>query len=340
MEQLDIPLKTIFKVFITGFVFYILFLAREVLIWTFFALIISLLLDPAINFLRWMRFPKMVAVILVYLSIFGLLGFVIYLVAPVFALEIQQLLMQVPNYFERINPVLKELGVNVARDFDSFSTAFIEGLKESSNSIFRAITVFFGGLASALTIFTLAFFISLEDRAVERSLSLLVPRKYQEYSMRLFEKVQFQVSGWFGARIIACFFVWITSFTVFFLLDVKYAFILSLISGLLNFVPFIGPTITAVLVFVSVGTFQSWIVALYVIIFLTVIQEIENKFVTPFLMKKFVDLPPVLVLLSILIGGTVFGFLGAIFLGPIAGIAYEFTKEFLEKKRKRELEDS
>ena len=55
-------------------------------------------------------------------------------------------------------------------------------------------------------------------------------------------------------------------------------------------------------------------------------------------MKKFLDLPPVLVLISLLVGGTIFGILGMIFVVPVFGIVYEFLKEFLEKKREKEVD--
>ncbi len=334
MEQtLDISWQTITKIFIAGFVLYILFLARDIVVWFFFALIISLLLDPAINFLRRLRFPKILAVILVYALIFGLLGLIIYLMAPVFIFEINQFAQNIPDYFQKLSPILEGLGIDVAKNFQDLTANLISGLQESSGSIVRAISVFFGGIASTILIFAFAFYISLEDKGLEKVLSLLAPKKYEEYISTIFARAQFRVSGWFGARILACIFVGILSFIVFFLLDVKYAFTLALISGVLNFIPFIGPLITGILAFLFVGVSNSWVLAVYIIIALYIIQATENTFITPLLMKKFLDLPPILVLISILVGGTIFGILGMIFVVPVFGIIYEFLKEFLEKRR-------
>ncbi len=339
MEQtLDISFQTIIKIFVAGFVFYILFLARDIVVWFFFALIISILLDPAINFLRWLRLPKIISVILVYLSIFGILGFLIYLTAPVFIFEINQLYQNIPDYFEKLNPIFKDLGVNIAQNFEDFTSTLVSGLQKSSVSVVKAISVFFGGITSTIFIFTLAFFISLEEKGMERMLSLLAPKKHEDYVLALFERVQFKVAGWFGARILACLFVGIVSLAVFLLLGIKYSFTLALISGVLTFVPFVGPLVTALLAVLFVGASNSWLVAAYVVVALTVIQEVENKFLSPLLMKKFINLPPVLVLLSLLVGGTMFGVLGMIFVVPVFGIIYEFLKEFLEKKRQEPAE--
>ena len=73
--------------------------------------------------------------------------------------------------------------------------------------------------------------------------------------------------------------------------------------------------------------------ALYITIACFAIQEIENKIISPLLMKKFINIPPVLVLVSLLVGTELFGLLGAIFSVPIFGIIYEFVKEFLEKRK-------
>ncbi len=338
MEQtLDISWQTITKIFIAGFIFYILFLARDIVVWFFFALIISLLLDPAINFLRRLHFPKILAVVLIYVSIFGLLGLTIYLMAPIFIFEINQFYQNIPDYFQKLSPILESLGIDVVQNFQDLTINLISGLKESSSSIIKAISVFFGGIASTILIFAFAFYISLENKGVEKVLALLAPKKYEDYISTIFERAQFRVSGWFGARILACIFVGVLSFIIFFLLDVKYAFTLALISGLLNFVPFIGPLITGILAFLFVGVSNSWILAVYIIIALYIIQATENTFITPLLMKKFLDLPPVLVLMSLLIGGTIFGILGMIFVVPVFGIIYEFLKEFLERRREEEV---
>jgi len=334
MNNLDVSWKTIIKIFVAGFVLYVVFLARDIVLWFFFALIISILLEPAINFLRWFRLPKIIAISLVYLSVFGLLGLLIYLTAPVFILELKQFSQFIPEYFAKISPVLRQFGVNIAESFDSLTDVLIKGLDQGSRGVINAIVSFFGGVASAFFILVLAFFISMEEKGMEKFLVLITPKRYEEKVITLFSRAQRKVSGWFGARVLACIFVGASSFIVFYIFGVKYAFLMALVAGVLNFVPYIGPWATAVIlaVFVSVSS-NSWISALYVLLAFLVIQLIENSILTPMLMKKMIDLPPVLVLLALLFGAQVLGLLGAIFAVPIFGIVYEFTKEFLERRR-------
>ncbi len=336
---LDISWEAIIKFFIASFIFYVVYLARDIVIWFFFALVISILLQPAVNFLRRIYIPKIIAIILVYLSIFGFLGLLIYLTAPIFIYEIRQFLQFLPDYFDKISPILKQFGFDVAEGLGEVTSILTSNLEKSSKSVIGALLAFFGGIASTAFILTLAFFLSLEERGVERILILLCPKKYEESIVTLFKRAQSKVAGWFGVRILACLFVGVASFIVFYVFDIKYAFILALLSGILNFVPYVGPLITsALLVIFIMVSFRSWLKVIHVLAAVIIIQEIENKLLTPILMKKMIDIPPALVLMALLVGSQIFGFLGTIFAVPVFGIIYEFLKEFLEKRKEDEMQ--
>lgn len=337
-QVLDISWDMIWKIFLVILAFYFIYLTKEIALWFFFALAISVLLDPAINFLKKLWMPKIIAILLVYLSIFGVLGVLLYLIAPVFTLELKQLSQHLPSYLVQISPFLQQIGVDTAQTFDNLTQFLIDSLTRSSKGVISAITVFLGGVASTVFILTAAFFLSLEENAFEKFLKLVLPKKFEENIVTLFEKAQRKISGWFAARIISCAFVGTASFIVFYIFGVKYALILALISGILNFIPYIGPWLTMILLVVLISVSSgSWLVMLYILISIIIIQEIDNKLLTPILMKKMVDVPPVLVLISLLVGAKLFGFLGTIFIVPVFGIIYEFIKEFLEKRREEEV---
>ncbi|MGD0576556.1 MAG: AI-2E family transporter [Candidatus Staskawiczbacteria bacterium] len=333
-NTLDISWGTIVKIFVAIFIFYIIYLAREIALWFLFALAISILLDPAINALKKIKIPRIVAILIIYLGIFGILGLLIYISAPLFISELKQFSQYLPNYFTQISPVLNQFGITTAQNFNDFIKSYISGSEESSEGIIAALMAFFGGVSSAAFILTMAFFLSLEEKGVEKVLLLCSPPKYEEYIKTIFERVQTRVAGWFGARLLACLFVGIGSYIIFFLFGVKYAFILALISGFLNFIPYIGQWITDIflIIFIAISS-GSWMAVIYVLVALIIIQEIENKLLTPLLMKKMTNIPPVLVLVSLLLGAKIFGFLGMIFAVPVFGIIYEFMKEFLEKRK-------
>jgi len=337
-QVLDISWSAIGKIFIAGLIAYIIYLSKEIALWFFFGLAISVLLEPAINFLRKFWLPKILAIVLIYFSIFGALGVLIYLTAPIFISEIRQFSQYLPDYLSQINPILEKMGINAVDSFNDITKFLVGGLKQSSEGVVSALVAFFGGVSSTVVILAIAFFLSLEEKGTEKFLKLVLPKKYEDRISVFFEMAQSKVAGWFGARILACFFVGAASFIVFYIFGIKYAFMLALIAGALNFIPYIGPLITGILlvIFVAVSS-GSWITVFYLLLAIMAVQAIENNLITPLLMKKLIALPPVLVLISLLVGSKMFGFLGIIFAVPVFGIIYEFLKELLEKRREESI---
>ena len=302
------------------------------MVWFIFAIIISVLFEPAIIFLQKLKIPRVLSVIFVYVAVFGVLGSLIYLSAPMFISEIQQFSQLFLQYFEKISPPLRELGIEAFESMESFTQALGTMLQKASSDILSAVSIFFGGIGSTIFIFTLALFISLEEKGVERGIGLLFPKKYEIYILSLWEKSQNKVSGWFGARVLTCLFVGVAFFVTLYLFNVRYAASLAFLAGILNFIPLIGPVIIGVLAFIFIAL-DSWLKAIFVLIAFILIQQVENNILSPILTKKFVGLPPILVILSLTIGGKLLGILGAVLAIPLAGILYEFLRDYLKKRR-------
>jgi len=333
-QTLSISWESIIKIFIAIVILYFIYLGKEIFLWFLFGLAVSVLLEPAIIFLRRFKIPKIVAIILVYFSIFGALGLLIYLTAPMFISELKQLSKYLPTYFNQISPLLQGVGIDASESFSSLTSFLINNLQEGSRGILNAIMAFFGGVSSTIFILAIAFFLSLEERGLERFLVLVSPKKYEQQISSFFIMAQDKVAGWFGARILACLYVGVGSFIVFYIFGIKYALILAVIAGFLNFVPYIGPLFTALIVALFViASSGTWVTVLFILVAITAVQATENLILTPLLMKKLINIPPVLVLISLVVGAKFFGFLGAIFAVPVAGIVYEFVKETLNKKK-------
>lgn len=332
---LDISLGTIFKIAFIALLFYIIYLIRDILILSIFALIISILFNPIIDFLQRKRIPRVLAVIFVYIGIFGLISLLIYSLASLFFVEIQKFSQGLPEYFETISPPLKSLGVEAFEDIESFIGLLNKSVETIAASFLGAVSAIFGGIFATIYIVTVAIFLSLEEKGVEKSLSLLFPKKYETYVLHLWARCQRKVSGWFLSRILASIFVGGVVYVAFLILNVKYPLTLGLLAGVLNFIPIIGPIVTGILIFVIISL-DSTLRAIFALVAFTLVQQIENNILTPLLTKRFVALSPVIVLISLVIGGKLLGILGAIFAIPLAGILSEFLKDFLAKKKEEE----
>ncbi|MFH1582286.1 MAG: AI-2E family transporter [bacterium] len=333
-KVLDISWGTILKIALALVIFYIIYLIKDILIWFIFALIISVLFNPAIKFLQKFRIPRVLAVILIYIGFFGILGLAIYWTIPMFIGEIQQFSQFFPQYFEKLAPSLKGLGIEAFDSMESFTLTLGTILQKASSDILSALALFFGSIGSTIFILAIALFLSLEEKGMEKVIGLLSPKRMEGFILSLWERSQTKVAAWFGSRILTSAFVAIAVFITLHLFDVKYAATLALLSGIFDFIPVIGPLIIGALIFIFVAL-DSWLKAIFVLIAFFLIQQIEGNILSPILTKKFVGLPPVLVLISLSIGAQLLGILGAILAIPLAGILYEFLRDFL-KKRKEE----
>jgi predicted PurR-regulated permease PerM len=335
---LDISWGTILKIGIAFLVFYFLYLIRDILIWFIFALIISILFNPAIDFLQKRKVPRGISTIFIYIFAFGILGLLIYFTTPVFISEIRQFTQLFPQYFEKFSPPLKELGVETFESFEVFTKSFQEWLVRASASIFSAISAIFGGIFATLTIFILAIFLSLEEKGVEKTIIIFTPKESQGYILNLWQSCQQKVAGWFGTRILACIFVGLCTYLALYLFKIDYPLALATFAGVTNIIPIAGPIIAGIII-VILAALDSLAKAFFVLIVFILIQQIEGNILTPILTKKFIGLPPVVVLISLMVGGKLWGILGAILVIPLAGIIYEFLKDFLQKRKSSEIRE-
>jgi len=333
-KTLDISWGSIFKIAVTALAFYLLFLLRNILVWVLFALIISILFNPAIVFLKNKGLSRGAAVALIYILFFGILGFSVYAIAPAFVSEIQQIIRVFPEYFEEIAPPLRGLGIEAFANFEIFALALEDWLVAASDNIFATLGAIFGGIFTFFTIFTLALFISLEGKGFERTLTVFTPQKYDALVLTLWEKTQRKVTGWFVVRILASVFVGIMTLIVLYVLNVDYKISLAFFAGLTNFIPIIGPVIAAVVIGLVV-LLDSWLKALFIVLAFIIIQQIEY-ILTPILSRKFVGMSPILVLIALLVGGSLWGILGAVLAIPVLGTLFEFLRDFFKKKKEVE----
>ena len=335
MEQknvLDVSWETIFKTSIAIVSLYIIYLIKNVLIWFLFALIISVMLEPLFEFFQKRKIPRVISVVIVYLLIFGLISFLIYLSVPLFVSEIDQFSQIFPQYFEKIAPPLRSLGVQAFQNIENFIDFLSKNLQSIATNVFKAASAIFGGILSTLFVFSLALFLSLEEKPIEKSLILLFPKKYEAYILDLWHRCRNRVSGWFLARVVGSVFVGIFVYISLFILKTKYSFTFSLLAAVFDFVPVIGPIFVGFLIFLVV-VLESAVRAIFVLIIFVLIHQIEGNIIFPLLTKRFVDLSPVLVILSLTIGGILWGIWGAILAIPLFGMLYEFLGDLLKKRR-------
>lgn len=329
---LDITWSTILKISIAGLTLYVIFLVKDILIWVLFGFIISILFDPLIDLLQRLRIPRVVSVIGVYLFIFGFIALSIFATAPFFFNEIDRFSQLIPQYFNTVASPLEGLGIEAFSDAQTFLNTIGRNIEGLGSSVFSALFAIFGGLFSTVFVISIAIFLSIEEKWMERSIRLLFPKRQEALALSVWERSQRKVSGWFLARVLSSIFVGVATYFALLVLNVQYPVSLAMFSGVLNFIPIVGPLFAGALI-VLVVSLDSVLRAVFVAISFILIQQIEGNILTPILTKRFIGLPPSIVLISLAIGGQLWGIMGAILAVPLAGIFFEFLRDFLEKRK-------
>ncbi len=334
---LDISWGSIVKIFVAVLGLYMFFLVKDILLWLIFGMVISILFNPIIEFFVALRVPRVVAAVGIYLASFGLLALMIYAMAPFFTIELQRFSERFPEYFNSISPPLKDLGLVAFSDVQGLVDVLNKNAEAIASGVLNGLFAVLGGIVSTIFVLSMALFVSLEERTIERGISFLFPKRYEALAFNIWRKSQKRVSGWFLSRIISSLFVGLLTYFTLLIFDVRYPVSLSVIAGVTNFVPIVGPLIAGLLIAVVVGL-DSPLRALFMVGAFTLIQQIENNVLTPLLSRRFVGLHPVLVLISLAIGGRLWGMMGAFLAVPLVGILFEFLHDFTERKKKTEEE--
>jgi len=330
--NLDISWSFIFKIVLTIFVVYFLYIIKTILVYVLFGLIVSILLGPAIDFLHKLKLHRTLATFLVYISVFGFIGLMIYSVSPIFISEIQHFSQNFQMYFDKVSPLLSGLGFDVFQSTETFTAAIRDWLIGASASIISSVASIFGGILLTLTVFTIAIFFSLEEKGIEKFIVLLFPKKYESTMLDAWKKTQRKISAWFGARFLSMLLVGILVAFICMILGIRYPILFGILAAAADIVPFIGPIVSGSIVTLFALS-QSVQTAIIIAVAFVIIHSFEANIIMPILSVKLINLPAVLVIISLLIGETLWGPIGAILAIPLFGIFYDFTVDYLQRNK-------
>lgn len=290
------------------------------------ALLISLALVPVIQKLESKKLSRGLATVFVYVVFLLLIIFLLaYGLSPLIE-QTSSFISQLPNLLESIltHPLIAPSSRQIIENVTTqFSTA--------SGGLLQLTLNIFSSFFTLVTIIVFSFYLSLEFESIKKRLLKLIPEENNRQKFnRVLEEVELKIGSWVRGELILGLVIGIFTYLGLTILRVNYAIPLAVIAGILEIVPMIGPLISAVPAAV-VGFSVSPILGLGVIALFILIQQVENTFVVPKVMQKAVDIDPIVTLLVILIGGKLFGILGALLSVPVTLVVFIILKNFYYK---------
>jgi predicted PurR-regulated permease PerM len=350
---IDVRPRTVLKVagLLVGVavVLWVAWISRRVLTWTLVALFLAMALNPAVAWLQGNGVHRRgAAVAIVYVSGLLVVAGLGALIVPTIVQQVDDLIQSAPRYVEDLTAGRGPLGfletkyhvverVQKAVDGGGGGGAALAGSASTALDIGRSVLTF---LAGVVTIAFLTLFMLLQGPAtVDRMLALL-PAPEQPRWRHIAHEIARTVGGYVNGNLLISLIAGTVTTIVLLALGVPYAVALGLLVAILDLIPLAGATLAAILVSLIAVT-HTVTAGIVVLAFFAVYQQIENHLLQPIIYGRTVQLSPLWILLSVLIGAEVAGVVGALSAIPVAGTIQILIDDLLQRRadaRREELQ--
>jgi predicted PurR-regulated permease PerM len=317
--------------------------ARSVLVLTFLGVLFGVALSGGVTGLERRRVPRGVGALLLVLAVYGSFVGLGALAAPRITEQVGQLQEQLPSAIDRIETWVREHQSGVTRalqpnevkgnggkddpqqgnaepaaespDLRDTLTQQLAKLGSNFFAFFRSTLALLGGL---LVVTVVAVYIAVDPRTYRRGILHLVPHRARPKAIEVMNAMGVTLRRWLVAQLIAMLVVGVVTTLALLLIGVRAAVALGIIAGILEFVPYVGPILSAVpavaMAFLDGPEKALWVLGAYV-----AIQQLENHILIPLLMKEGLELPPVITIVGQMALSLVFGFVGLLIAVPLMG---------------------
>lgn len=347
----------------------LLWATRAVVLTAFLGVLFGIAVAAGADRLQPLRIPRGVGAALIVILFLGLLGAFGSWVGPTVRDQTQELRTRLPEAVDKLELWIQDQGGGVistilglgdeqspervappAQDpADTLVTERVIAIEEEDErptlrervleQIGGARRYFLPVLTHTVAVFAgivlvifLAIYVAVEPRTYRKGALYLVPEESRARAERILDAVTGMMRRWLVTQLIAMVVIGVVTTIALLVLRVPAAVPLGLLAGLLEFVPTIGPILSAIPA-IAMGFVDSPEKALYVAIAYGGIQFVENQLLIPILMKEGIDLPPALTLLVQALMAIVFGFLGLLVAVPLLAAVVVSIKTAREIER-------
>jgi predicted PurR-regulated permease PerM len=297
----------------------------------FIAVILGEAIRPIVARLQTYHIPGPIAVLLIFLAVFVVLGAFFWLLLNPLVQQLGTLSNQFPHYvtefqkkltgleqFVGTNPSLKDAVRQASTQLASLAQQAVPLLVSVPITVLTGV---FGLLLSTVIVITMTLFWLGTSARLKPFVVGLFPSAKRELVSDVIAKLSKSLGGWVRGTLIQMLVIGTLTGLGLFILDVPYALLLGIVAGIIEIIPYLGPWISgSIAVVVTLIATGDPLKALEVIALFLVIQTIEGNVVQPLVMSRAVHLDPFLVIVAVLIGGELLGVIGVILAVPVAAV--------------------
>jgi predicted PurR-regulated permease PerM len=267
------------------------------------------------------RFPRWLAILVLYMVILGTLTGIGFLIVPPLVDQGQALWHARTEMFDRGQEFLISKGLLKEHLTlrEAVQRAPVGGSTDAVTTVLGALLGVGGGLFGLLTVLILTFYLLVEADTLRDNLLRLFPSGDRARVAAATRDMTVKVSAWLGGQLLLSGIIGSTSAIGLWLLGIPYFYVLALLSGVGELIPVVGPIISAIPA-IAVAATVSLNKVILVIVFFVLQQQFENHVLVPKVMERQVGVSAVTVIVALLIGGKLLGIVGAILAVPTAAI--------------------
>lgn len=315
---------------------YILWQIRQILLLVFAAIVFAVALNRVVRWLQRRGAKRGHAIALTVITLLLIFVILFALIGPSFAQQLEQLINAIPKLLERLRIWLNSLSTLVPEqlldvqnlgDFIPRIQPFITQLLGNAYNWFSDLLAI---ILNLLLVIILTIMLLASPEPYRRGLILLFPAFYRRRADEILSECETTLVGWMTATLINMAAIGVVSFIGLLILGVPLALANALLAGILEFIPNIGPVLS-VLPPMAVALLDEPWKAIAVLILYFLIQQFEAYLLVPFVMKQQVSLLPAATLLSVVVFGSFFGFLGVFLSVPLVIVFKIWLNELLIK---------
>ena len=334
---INISATTIVKAIFVLILFYAAYRLSDLILVILTSIVVASCVEPATKWFMRRKIPRIPSVLIVYILFFSLFAGMFYFFLPPLLQDSSQFFASLPQYLDFLdkwNPWPNVLDYNlILKDMIS---RFVPAASASvgtatSGNIAQAFTGIFHSVLNFILVLVLSFYFAVQEKGIENFLKIIVPPKNEKYVIDLWYRSQNKIGKWIQGQILLGVMVGALVYLGLLILGVKQAFLLAFITAVFELIPVFGPTLSAVpavmIGFTTSASLGFMTMALYVIV-----QQFENHLIYPVVVRKVIGVPPILVILALLVGIQLGGFMGLILSVPFAAILMELVND-LEKRK-------
>jgi len=336
-KKISIDSSTILRTILFAALAVVVYELLHVVLVVLTAVVLASAFEPAVSALESYSIPRILSVILIYLSILAAVVLVFVFFIPPVINNISELITRAPDYIRSLQLESSFLAEHIGTMSDPLSlseiTARLQNISlENTQDIFGVVSSVFGGVLNFLLIATLSFYLSVRRNGVRDFLQLVVPTNHEEYVINLWERTRVKIGQWLQGQLVLMAIVGLLAYIGLSLLSIPNAGLLAVLVGFFEIVPVLGPILSAIPAIAISGIHGGLSLALMTTGLFIVIQQVENNIIHPLVFNQVVGLSPIVVILAIVIGGQLAGFLGILLAVPLAAGLMELAKDVNEVK--------